>query len=47
MDEQNQLLIARDIGYIGNDEFKKIAARTVEISRMTNELIKSIKNLNT
>ncbi len=44
---QNQLLIARDIGYIKNLEFKKIAEKTVEVSKLTNGLIKSLKFLNT
>lgn len=44
---QNQLLIARDIGYIKNLEFKKIAEKTVEVSKLTNGLIKSLRSLNT
>lgn len=42
---QNQLLIARDIAYIGQNEFTAIGKKTVEISKLTNGLIKSIRNL--
>ncbi|TSA46634.1 four helix bundle protein [bacterium] len=38
---QNQLLIARDIGYITNDIFQKLASQSVELNKMTNGLIKS------
>jgi len=40
---QNQLLIARDIGYLDSKEFKKIANQTVTVQKITNGLIKSIK----
>lgn len=41
---QNQLLIAKDIGYLTNKEsFKKIANQTVEVSKVTNGLIKKSK----
>lgn len=42
---QNQLLIARDIGYITKAEFDKIAEETVLISKMTNGLIKKSKSI--
>jgi four helix bundle protein len=35
---QNQLLIARDIGYIKEDEFKIIAEETVIVSKLVNGL---------
>jgi len=35
---QNQLLIARDIGYLKNDEFQKIAGQTIVINKLINEL---------
>lgn len=38
---QNQLLIARDIGYSKNDEFQKLAEKSVALSKMTNGLIKA------
>ncbi len=46
---QNQLLIARDIGYINKDQFQKIAEETVVVSKLINGLIKSlrIRTLNT
>src|SRR3989344_4705851 len=37
---QNQLLIARDIGYITNEEFMKLAEQTIKVSKITNGLIK-------
>jgi len=40
---QNQLLIARDLGYIAKEEFKKIANQTVVVSKLLNGLIKSSK----
>jgi len=42
---QNQLLIARDIGYITKAEFDKIAEGTVLVSKMTNGLIKKSKTI--
>ncbi|MDP3043636.1 MAG: four helix bundle protein [bacterium] len=42
---QNQLLIAKDIRYISNDDFNKIACQTVEASKITNGLIKSSRTL--
>lgn len=42
---QNQLLIARDLGYISKSEFATIAEETVILSRMTNGLIKKSKTL--
>lgn len=40
---QNQLLIARDIGYITAEDFKIIANTTVVVSKLLNGLIKSAK----
>ncbi len=40
---QNQLLIARDIGYITKNEFNSIADKTIEVSKITNGLIKKSK----
>ena len=40
---QNQLLIAKDLGYIPNSTFQSIAKRTVDISKMTNALIQKTK----
>jgi len=42
---QNQLLVARDIGYITKEEFDKIAEQTVTISKLTNGLIKKSKTI--
>lgn len=44
---QNQLLIARDIGYLSKDLFKELADKTITISKLTNGLIKSSKIFNT
>lgn len=41
---QNQLLIARDLAYFEKDKFDCLARNTVEVSKLTNGLIKSLKN---
>ncbi len=41
---QNQLLIARDVGYISNKEFSEIANKTVVCQKMIAGLIKSAEN---
>lgn len=40
---QNQLLLARDIGYIKYEEFKIIAELTVIVGKLIHGLIKSMK----
>ena len=40
---QNQLLIARDIGYLKREEFDTLASLSIEVSKITNGLIKSSK----
>jgi len=40
---QNQLLIARDLGYISEADFQILANKTVEIYKMVNSLIRSVK----
>ena len=40
---QNQLLIARDVGYLVKEEFNSIAQQSIEVSKLINGLIKSIK----
>ena len=42
---QNQLLIAKDIEYISQKDFNKIAQQTIEVSKITNGLIKKSKTL--
>lgn len=44
---QNQLLISHDINYMKNSEFQKIAEKSVEVSKLINGLIRSLKTLNT
>lgn len=44
---QNQLLIAKDIGYLDSNKFKEIAELTIIIHKLTNGLIKYSKNHNT
>lgn len=39
---QNQLLIARDLGYLSKQTFNALAQQTVELSKMFNSLIKSV-----
>ena len=41
---QNQLLIAKDIKYISQEYFNKIAEQTTKVSKIINGLIKSSKN---
>jgi four helix bundle protein len=43
---QNQLLIARDIKYVSNTEFKKIAKQTVIVIKLLSGLIRGISKLN-
>ena len=40
---QNHLLIARDVGYINNDHFKKLADQTVKVSKICHGLLKSTR----
>lgn len=42
---QNQLLIAKDLNYITNDEFLSLADRTIIVSKLLNGLIKKSKTL--
>ncbi len=42
---QNQLLVAKDIGYITREKFDKVAEQTVTVSKITNGLIKSSKTI--
>lgn len=38
---QNQLLVARDVGYIDNKIFQEIGGQTVTVSKLCNGLLKS------
>lgn len=40
---QNQLLISRDLGYINNSQFNDLANKTIEVHKLLNGLIKSLK----
>ena len=42
---QNQLLVARDIGYLSKEEFNNLAKQTIEVSKLLNGLIKSLKKV--
>ena len=44
---QNQLLVARDVKYIKNEEFYEAAALSIYIHKLINGLIKSSKDKNT
>lgn len=44
---QNQLLIAKDLGYLDNEKFKEVASQTVIVSKLINGLIKSLRKHNT
>ena len=41
---QNQLLIARDIGYINNEQFQKIANQSILVHKLITGLIKATKS---
>lgn len=43
---QNQLLISRDLKLIKEDDFQKTAQQTIVVQKITNGLIKFIKNNN-
>lgn len=38
---QNQLLLAKDIGYVSKEEFKKLADQTVVVHKLLNGFIRS------
>ena len=42
---QNQLLIARDIGYLKREDFEVMASKTILIHKLINGLIKSLNRL--
>lgn len=41
---QNQLLIARDVGYLSPEDFQEAADRTVIVRKLLNGLMASIRN---
>ena len=43
---QNQILIAKDVKYIDNNEFQKIAEQTIIVHKLINGFIKGSKNRN-
>lgn len=43
---QNQLLISKDINYLNQSNFTRIAEQTIVVSKLINGLIKVIKKLN-
>ena len=42
---QNQLLIAKDIGYITKEDFDLLAQQTIKVNKITNGLIKKSKSI--
>ncbi|MDO8582285.1 MAG: four helix bundle protein [bacterium] len=42
---QNQLLIARDVGYLSKDTFHTIIEKTVTVHKITNGLIKGSRSM--
>ena len=42
---QNQLLIARDVGFLAKEKFQKLALQSITVHKITNGLIKSSKTL--
>lgn len=43
VETQNQLLIARDLGYINKESFNQIADQQIKVHKMTNAFISSTK----
>ena len=43
---QNQLVVARDVDYITNNEFQKIAMQSIKVHKIVSGLIKSSKSHN-
>ena len=41
---QNQLLIARDVGYLKKEDFNLSAQKTIQVAKLINGLIKSIRS---
>lgn len=41
---QNQLLIARDVGYLSQEDFQEVADQTVTVRKLLNGLMTSIRN---
>lgn len=41
---QNQLLVARDVGFVGKEKFQEIALQSVTVHKIINGLIKSSRN---
>lgn len=41
---QNQLLIAKDVGYITQEGFQDLAGRTVSVRKLLNALISKIRS---
>ncbi len=39
---QNQLLVAKDVGYLDNKVFKSVADKTVEVHKLLNTFIKNL-----
>ena len=44
---QNQLLLAKDLGYLPQNQFNAMANKTISINKLINGLIKSSKKLHT
>lgn len=41
---QNQLLIAQDVGFVGEDVFRQVDSQTVKVHKIMNGLIKASKS---
>lgn len=41
---QNQLLVAKDVGYLKKDKFDELAEMTISVAKLLNGLIRSVKN---
>lgn len=40
---QNQILVAKDIGYLGKDNFSKLVDQTIIVNKLINGIIKSAR----
>lgn len=41
---QNQLIIVRDVGFINNEDFHKLASQSIRVHKIINGLIKSSRD---
>jgi hypothetical protein len=42
---QNQRLVAKDMGYLETERFRKLAGKTIELNKLLNGLIGGIRSV--